>query len=271
MDREFITYDKDDRVATITFNAPKRFNAFNATMKAEFLEALAEAEADDGVRVIVVTGAGDRAFSTGYDLNDSVGITPGSVGEWRTRLEEDYDFTYSVWKCPKPVIARIHGHCLAGALEFAQMCDVRYCADDAKFGVVESRFSAGVVTLVMPWIIGARARELIFTGDTIGAEEALRMGLVNRVFPKDRLDEEVGKIARRMALIAADCLMWNKRALNNTMEAMGFQTAMRYGLEACTMLDATSTPEHAEFSAVRRERGVKEALKWRDAQFRMHE
>lgn len=271
MEYEFVTYEKDDRVATITFNAPKRFNAFNATMKKDFLAALKQAEADNDIRVIVVTGAGDRAFSTGYDLNDSVGITPGSVSEWRARLEDDYDFTFSVWKCPKPVIARIHGHCLAGALEFAQMCDVRYCSDDARFGVVESRFSAGVVTLVMPWIIGARARELIYTGDTIGADEAHHMGLVNRVFPKEQLNDEVTKIAKRMSLIANDCLQWNKRALNHTMEAMGFQTAMRYGLEACTMLDSTSTPEHAEFSAVRRERGVKEALKWRDAQFRAHE
>ena len=268
---EFIRYETDDRVATITFDSPARYNAFNSVMKKEFRIAIAEADEDDNIRVIIVTGAGGKAFSTGYDLNDSVGIPQGSVTAWRKRLADDFDFTYTVWACSKPVIAKIDGYCLAGALEFAQMCDIRYCSDDSKFGVVESRFSAGVATLVMPWIIGARCRELIYTGDTIGADEAKEMGLVNRVFPKSELDAETMKIAKRMSLVAMGCLQVNKRAINQTYDTMGFQAATRYGIEACTLLDSTSTPEHAEFSSIRKEKGVKAALKWRDAQFKAYE
>ncbi|MGY4498034.1 enoyl-CoA hydratase/carnithine racemase [Bradyrhizobium sp. GM24.11] len=266
MDYQFLRYETHERIATITFNNPSRYNAFSSMMKKEFRAAIAKAENDEDIRVIIVTGAGSKAFSTGYDLNDSIEIPRRSVTDWRTRIVDDFDFTYTVWACPKPIIAQIEGYCLAGALEFAQMCDIRYCSDDSKFGVVESRFSGGVTTLVMPWIIGARCRELIYTGDTIGANEAKEMGLVNRVFPKDRLQVETMKVAKRMSLIATACLQWNKRAINQTYDIMGFGAATTYGIEACVLLESIDSPEYKEFDLLRRERGVKEALKWRDAQ-----
>ncbi|WP_407151147.1 enoyl-CoA hydratase/isomerase family protein [Bradyrhizobium sp. ORS 86] len=268
MDYKFLKYTTDERVATITFNNPSRYNAFSSIMKKEFTNAIAKADEDDQIRVIIVTGAGGKAFSTGYDLNEPVARR--SVTDFRKGIADDFDFTYTVWSCSKPVIARIEGYCLAGALEFAQMCDIRYCSEDSKFGVVESRFSGGVATLAMPWIIGARCRELIYTGDTIGANEAKEMGLVNRVFPKDRLEVETMKLAKRMSLIAMACLHWNKRAINQTYDIMGFGSATTYGKEACLLLKIDS-PEYEEFDLLRREKGVKEALKWRDAQFKKYE
>jgi enoyl-CoA hydratase len=193
------------------------------------------------------------------------------VAEWRERLAGDYEFTFSVWNSSKPVIAMINGYCLAGALEFAQMCDIRYCSDDSSFGVVETRFSSGVVTMIMPWIIGARARELVYSGDKIDAAEALRIGLVNKVFPKRSLREETMKIAKRISQVALDCLKWNKRSINNTYDAQGFQAAMRYGLEACTILDATETPEYRKFDEIRRGQNLNEAMRWRDEQFKRYE
>ncbi|MGV7219519.1 enoyl-CoA hydratase/isomerase family protein, partial [Bradyrhizobium sp. UFLA05-112] len=216
MDYEFLKYEIDERVATITFNNPDRHNALSSPMKKEFRTAIAKAEEDEHIRVIIVAGAGGKAFSTGYDLKEASDIPRGSIEDWRNRVADDCDFTYRVWSCSKPVIAQIEGYCLAGGFEFAQMCDVRYCSDESKFGVVESRFSSGLATLVMPWIIGARCRELIYTGDTIGANEAKEMGLVNRVFPKDRLQVETMKVAKRMSLVSMACLQWNKRAINQT-------------------------------------------------------
>lgn len=180
-------------------------------------------------------------------------------------------FTRSVWDCSKTVIAMINGHCLAGAMEFAQMCDVRYSSDDATFGVVETRFSAGIATLAMPWVLGARGRELALTGDTIDAVEAERIGLVNRVFAKAALEAEVMKIAKRMSQVALLCLQWNKRAFNRTWETMGFSAALGYGVEACSILDASDTPEYLEFDRRRRADGPGAALKWRDAQFAKYE
>src|SRR5437899_7521779 len=180
---ETLLYQADDRVAVITFDRPERMNALSQKLCAELPAALQAADQDADVRVIVITGAGGKAFSAGYDIKESAEAPKRSLTEWRDRLNRDLVFTFAPWNCSKPVIAMIDGFCLAGALEFAQMCDIRYCSADSTFGVVESRFSAGVVTMAMPWIIGARAREMIYSGDTIGAEKAHEIGLVNRVFP----------------------------------------------------------------------------------------
>ena len=266
-----IEYDTDDRVAIITFNRPKQLNAFSLELCHEVMDAIGQADRDPDIRVLIVTGAGDKAFSAGYDIKDEDEAMKSSVEDWWENLNKDFDFTFSPWNCSKPVIAMIDGYCLAGGLEFAQMCDVRYCSQNSSFGVVETRFSAGIVTLAMPWIIGPRCRELIYSGDTFDAEEAYRLGLVDRVFPKDELRADTIKRAKRMSQVATSCLQYNKRALNNTYEGMGFNTAMRYGVAIATLSDSTKTPEFAAFDRVRREKGFKAALKWRDDQFNKYE
>lgn len=272
---EAITYEVDDRVAIITFNRPKRMNAMSLQLCKEVKQAVEEADSDPDIRVVIVTGAGGKAFSAGYDLNDPDDpVSQAAEGEerpginfWRDRLNHDLEYTYSVWNCSKPVICMINGYCLAGGLEFAQMCDIRYCSDDSKFGVVETRFSNGVATLAMPWIIGSMCRELIYTGDTIDAEEALRIGLVNKVFPKADLERETMMVAKRMSQVAMACLQWNKRAINNTHDAMGFRAAMQYGVEACSIMDATETPEFKAFDAIKQKDGLTAAIRWRHEQF----
>ncbi|WFU40044.1 enoyl-CoA hydratase/isomerase family protein [Bradyrhizobium sp. CB82] len=271
MDYQFLKYETDERIATIIFNNPARCNAFSSIMRKEFRTAIAKAIDDEDIRVIIVAGAGGKAFSSGYDLNEAVDIDDLSIMDWRKRIADHFDFAHTVWVCSKPVIAQIEGYCLAGAFEFAQMCDIRYCSEDSKFGAVESRFAGGVTTLAMPWIIGARCRELIYTGDTIGANEAKEMGLVNRVFPKDQLRVETMKAAKRISLVAMACLQWNKRAINQTYDIMGFRAATTYGMEACLLLTAMDPPEYKEFNLLRREKGVKEAVNWRDSQFKKYE
>lgn len=260
-----IKYSTDDRVATITLNRPHRMNAMSLELCAEVKQAVQAADDDPDVRVVVVTGEGGKAFSAGYDLGESEGER--DVETLTNRLHEDLQYTYSLWDCSKPTIAMISGYCLAGALELVQMCDVRYASEDSQFGVVETRFSAGIATMAMPWIVGARCRELIYTGDTFDAEEALRIGLVNRVFPKADLERETMKIARRMSRVALAALQWNKRAINTTYEAMGFRAALRYGVEACTLMDSTKTPEWRAFEEIRATKGVSEAIKWRNDLF----
>ena len=265
-----ITYAVDDRVSVITLNRPGKMNAISLTMRDDIPSAVARADANDDVRVVLITGAGGKAFSAGYDLKESADAgdpLERTIVDWRNRLAPDCEFTFSVWNCSKPVIAMIDGYCLAGGLEFAQMCDIRYCSDDSKFAVIETRFSNGIATLAMPWILGQRCRELIYTGDMIDAEEAMRLGLVSRVFPKAELGDEVMKIAKRMSRVALAALQWNKWAITNTFETMGFRPAMQYGLAACIMLDSTKTPEYLEFDKRRRSEGLGAAIAWRDALF----
>jgi enoyl-CoA hydratase len=267
-----LIYGVDDRVASITLNRPERMNALSQQLCGEVMAALAAADADPEVRVVVIAGAGGKAFSAGYDLKESAASGPKRPEPaWRDRLKKDLRFCYTPWECSKPVVAMIDGYCLAGALEFAQMCDVRYCSDDSRFGVLETRFAAGIVTMIMPWILGPACRELIYTGDIIDAAEAARLGLVTRVYPKDRLRAEVMKIAKRMSRAAVECLVWNKRAINQSFETMGLRSALAYGLEACAQLDCSGAPEYRQFDAIRREKSLAEAIRWRDAQFAPYE
>jgi enoyl-CoA hydratase len=267
-----IVYAVDDRVAVITLNRPNRMNAFGRQLRDEFPDAVARADRDPEVRVIVVTGAGGRAFSTGYDQKESAqSEQKKSIEEWRERMDSAYQFTRCVMDCSKPTIAVIDGYCLAGAMELAQMCDIRYCSDDARFGAIEARFSHGLATMIMPWIVGNHCRELIYTGDMFDAQEALRIGLVTRVYPKAYLAGETLKIAKRMSRVALSCLQWNKRALRETFEIMGQRAALRYGVEAAAIMDAQSSPEYDRFDEIRRTEGLSKANQWRDAQFKQFE
>jgi enoyl-CoA hydratase/carnithine racemase len=262
-----LIYEVDDRVAMLTLNRPERMNALGKRLVEEIIAALAQADADNDVRVVVITGAGEKAFSVGYDIKESAEVPQRTLAEWRARMQKDLKFTYAPWDCSKPVVCAINGFCLAGALEFVQCCDIRYCSTDARFGVVESRFSNGVATMIMPWVVGNRCRELIYTGDMFDADEAARLGLVDRVFPTSTLHDETLKIAKRMSRVALDCLKFNKRAINHTFEGMGLRAAIQYGSETCAMMDAIGSDEAREFDRLRRTKGLREALKWRDGLF----
>lgn len=271
MTYEDLLYEVDDRVAIITFNRPSRMNAFGKRLVNEIVTAVAQADADPEVRVLMLTGAGDRAFSTGFDLKETAEAPRKTLPEWRARMQSDIRFSFSVWDCSKPVIAVIDGYCLGGALELAQCCDVRYCSDAARFGFVEARFGSGIATMMMPWIMGPRCREYIYSGDMFEAAEAFQIGLVNRVIPKADLRAEALKRAKRMARVADSCLKWNKRAINHAFETMGLRAAIQYGAEACAIMDASGSPENDKFDEIRRTENVAAALKWREAQFKPYE
>src|SRR5690606_30537183 len=159
-----------------------------------------------------------------------------TLAELNARYARQQAFNMSVWRCSKPVVAVIEGYCLAGALELALCCDIRYCSDDSQIGALEARFGGGMGTLMLPWVIGNRCRELVYTGDILPAAEALRIGLVDRVFLKATLAGETMKIAKRMSRVAASCQTWNKRAINQAFETMGLETALRYGMDAASIL-----------------------------------
>ncbi len=125
--------------------------------------------------------------------------------------------------------------------------------------------------MIMPWLVGQRCRALIYTGDIFDAEEAYRLGLVDKVFAKADLASETLKIARRMSRVSADCLKWDKRAINQTFETMGLRSAVQYGSEASAIMDATGSPEANQFESIRRSEGLAAALKWRADQFAPYE
>lgn len=205
----------DGPVATVTFNRPAQHNAFDRPLLHE-LEAVLAGLADSAeVRVVVLTGAGERAFSAGADLVDLVDVDAGTVRDynriWISLLR-------TMERLPQPVIASVRGHAVAGGTELTLACDLVIAADDAVFGLTEIRVGvipgAGACVRLPRWVGRAAAKELLMLGDPVPAAEALRMGLVNRVVAAADLGAETNKLALRLASRPAQALAAVKRAVN---------------------------------------------------------
>ena len=246
----------------LTLNRPAKLNAISTELRDALTDAIADATVDDQVRVIVIAGAG-RAFCSGYDLAEAA---PATAWDWRDVLARDVAATLAVWSCPKPVIAQVHGYALAGGLELAMACDLIVAAEDAQLGEPEIRFGSAPVTLLMPFVIGQkRTRELLMTGDLIGATEAERIGLVNRVVPAERLVAEVDALAEKLARVPPDVMAPTKLMLNRAMDAAGFATAVESGLDLQSLVNMSVTAR--EFDTIVRREGLKAALAWRDRRY----
>jgi enoyl-CoA hydratase len=246
----------------LVLNRPEKLNAISRDLRGALADAIRDAERDDRVRVVAIAGAG-RAFCSGYDLSEG---QPADAWAWRELLAEDVAATLAIWRCPKPVIAQVHGYALAGGLELAMACDLIVAADDARLGEPEIRFGSAPVTLLMPFLIGQkRTRELLMTGDLIDAREAERIGLVNRVVPADRLSDEVDALADRLARVPPDVMVPTKLMLNRAMEAAGFAAAVEMGLDLQAFVNMSETSR--AFDEIVRRDGLKAALAWRDARY----
>jgi enoyl-CoA hydratase len=246
----------------LILNRPAKLNAISAELRDALTDAIAAASADERVRVIAIAGAG-RAFCSGYDLAEAA---PPDAWAWREVLGKDVAATLAIWSCPKPVIAQVHGYALAGGLELAMACDLIVAADDAQLGEPEIRFGSAPVTLLMPFLIGQKkTRELLLTGDLIGAVEAERIGLVNRVVPGDRLAAEVDGLADRLARVPPDVMAPTKLMLNRAMDAAGFAAAVELGLDLQSFVNMSDTAR--AFDELVRREGLKAALAWRDARY----
>jgi enoyl-CoA hydratase/carnithine racemase len=260
-------------VRRLTLNRPQRLNALSHDLVETLSEALARAAADDAVRVVILAGSG-RAFCAGYDLKEEAEHvkehgTLDAAG-WQRALANDVGRMLEIFDHPKPVIAQVQGYCLAGGCDLMMMCDLAVAADDAMFGEPEIRFGSGVVTMVMPWLIGARAaKELLLTGeDRVDAHEARRIGLVNRVVPRDDLESGTLALANEIAILDPVAIAMTKRAINRSLEVAGFREALAANVDIDTVIETAEVPERKEFSRIREEQGLKAAIAWRDARFR---
>jgi enoyl-CoA hydratase len=256
-------------VRRLTMNRPKALNALSGELIDALSQALDVAASDEAVRVLILRGAG-RAFCAGYDLSeDAEGGTKDSVG-WYEDLKHSADEMLKFFDHPKPIIAQVQSFCLAGGCDLMMVCDLTVCSDDAKFGEPEIRFGSGVVTMVMPWLLGARkAKELLFTGeDRVDAQEALRIGLVNRVVPASDLDAATLSLAEEIAKNDPFAVSMQKKAINAVWEQAGFRQAIEANVALDTLIETADLPERTEFRSITLEKGLKEAIAWRDARFR---
>jgi enoyl-CoA hydratase len=220
----------EDKICRLTLNRPEKLNALSPKLLSEFDRALDEFEAARDLSVLIIRGAG-RAFCAGYDLQGTQ--QPGSgftVSSDRINLHKLVERWQRLWSLGKPTIAQVHGYCLAGATELAGHCDIVFA-----------------------------------TGDLMNAKEALECHLVNRVVPKDRLDDETLAYARRVALVPVDLLALHKAAVNRWLDVQGIRALEQSAADLDCLAHQTDTVK--QWMKASRERGLKEALSERDRPF----
>jgi enoyl-CoA hydratase len=259
--------DPAPHVRRVTLNRPEKRNALNHALRGAILEALRAGDQDPDVRVMIVRGAGS-SFSSGYELgggNDGQEFpwyTPGGDGHWPRHVTQGW---MSIWELGKPVIAQVHGYCLAGGSELATCCDLVYMADDAKMGYPAVRFGVPD-NHFHTWFVGMRkAMEMMLTGDSITGIEAAQLGWANASYPADQLEQKVLDVAQRIATVPMDLVQLNKRVVHRQMEIMGLHTGIRAGSELCAL--GTHQKSMHEFLAKMREQGLTKALQQRDEPF----
>jgi enoyl-CoA hydratase/carnithine racemase len=267
---QLVLYATDDKIGLVTLNRPSKLNAIDAELRVQLVDALRTADSDPSTSVVVLRAEG-RSFCAGFDVGGGEAETDDwrhDALRWHAHLRGSLAMQMTPWEMKKPVIASVQGHALGGGCEIAMLCDLTIAADNAVFGEPEIRFSDVGPAVVMPYIIGLKkARELLYFGDTIDAETALRLGMVNRVVPLAELREVTLRYARRLALIAPEALYAAKLAINRGADAGGFHNAMNAGLDIVAPLYATRTEVGQRFNEITRKDGLGAALKWRAAQF----
>jgi enoyl-CoA hydratase/carnithine racemase len=268
MNFETIVYRTEEAVAHLTLSRPARTNALNGRMLDEINWAMDAAEADESVRAVIVSGAG-TAFSSGFDLKEQMERRPSGLEEWKSILRKDFGAIMRFWHCPKPTIAVVRGPCLAGAFELSLACDLTIASETAFFGEPELKFGAGIVALILPWLVGPKiAKEIIYLGeDRLSAERARELGIVNRVVSDDVLEDEALRVARHLVAIDPNLLKQTKRAINQTLERQGLLDALETALAIDLEIEGPGSPDKLAFMDIARADGLKAALAWRDARF----
>jgi enoyl-CoA hydratase len=265
---ETLIYEKaEDKIFRLTLNRPEKLNAMSQKLLKELDRVLEEFEADSSATVLIIRGAG-RAFCAGYDLQPTQQSGSGfTVHNDRLGLQKIIERWQRLWSLPKPIIAQVHGFCLAGATEFVGHCDLVFASEDAQFGHPAGRALGILPTLSMwPILLGPRkTKEYFFTGDLMDAKEALEWHLVNRVYPKDKLDEETLAYARRVAMVPLDMLALHKAAVNRWLDIQGFRAMEQSAADIDCIAHQTETARN--WMKQSREKGLKAALTERDRQF----
>jgi enoyl-CoA hydratase len=257
-------------IRRLTMNRPEKRNALNNALRGAILDALIAADRDADIKVTILRGAGP-SFSSGYDLSannaeDQPYYSPGGTGQWARHVVEGWT---RIWDLAKPVIAQVHGYCLAGGSELAACCDLVYVAEDAKIGYPPTRLMSPPDNQFHPWLMGMRAAmEMYLTGDAISGTEAAANGFANRAYPADKLEAEVLAIAGRVALVPTELNQINKRTVHRAMEIMGLRAGIRAGTEMQAL--AFTTKASLDYRAQFRRDGnsVRNLLSQRDAPFR---
>ncbi|HEX6031639.1 MAG TPA: enoyl-CoA hydratase/isomerase family protein, partial [Tepidiformaceae bacterium] len=250
--------EKREGYALITLNRPVVLNALNWSIMRRLMWALEQAEADDDVKAVILTGAG-RAFCSGGDIQSTPPgddlPTPGGM-----------EINMKIWHMPKPVIAAVRGYAVGQGHHLAGMCDMTIAADDAVFGELQIRHGFGPPILISPYLVGLKqAKELLMLGERISAEDALRLGLVNKVVRGDELMAAAEEMAKKLAALPQKTVRLNKALVNRAYELAGFRDALDYRADPAIAGLTGRAAEPDPHLKVLREQGWEAFRKSRDA------
>ena len=261
-----LTDQPSKKILRLTLNRPEKRNALNDEIRQELFDALRNGDRDKNISVMIIRGSGE-AFSAGYDLSQPNHDVERSIaktdGWWSRHVVNNW---FEIWDMSTPVIAQIHGWCLAGGTELANACDLIYVAEDAKIGYPPVRLMSPPDMQWQTWMMGMRkGMEALLTGDHMTGLEAVSSGMANRAIPKENLDTGVLNIAERSAKIPNDLLALNKRAAHRAMESAG----IRNGIRATADIQALGFHQESskEYMNKLGERDLKESLSERDREF----
>ncbi len=274
MGYQFIEYQASDGIGRVRLNRPEKLNALSRELQDELVDCMEQADDDPDVRVMTLRGNG-RAFCAGYD------ITPPSTPDAQAaaqaqrdniradihRLKRTPNTMNRILNLSKPVIAGIHGYCIAGGTDLAMHCDIVIAADDSQIGFPPVRSMGTPPTHMWTYMVGPQwAKWFLLTGESVSGSRAEELGLVWKSVPGEGLDAAVEDLARTMARIPWELLAANKSIVNKAMDLMGRSTLQHIAAETDAI--AHQAPIVKEFSRIAREEGLKAALDWRDGPFR---
>jgi enoyl-CoA hydratase len=251
---DVVLYEKRDSIAFLTINRPEALNALNTEVNLKLIQRLDQAEADNEVRVIILKGAGDKAFIAGGDIKEMINKNALEARDYALAAKRVID---RIWNLKKPVIAAIQGLCLGGGLEYAMACDLRTASEKARFGQPEINIgimpgSAGTQRLSR--LIGVtKAKQLCFTGDMIEAEEALALGLINEIHPADSLMDKTIELAKKIASKSAPALTLIKSAINRG-TGMDLESASLFEIDCFGLCFATEEQKEKMLAFVNKKR-----------------
>ncbi|CAF1151291.1 unnamed protein product [Rotaria magnacalcarata] len=265
-----INYETKNRLAYITLNKPEVLNAIDGLMPKELSECVAKANDDPSVHVIVLAGAG-KAFCSGYDLTyyaqnkneNAVQEMPWDSMKDYTSMKKNTEYFMSLFHSSKPTLCKIHGDALAGGSDIALCCDIILMANDARIGYMPARVWGCPTTAMWIYRLGIeKAKRMLLTGDKINGIEAEKLGLVLKSVPQEQLNDEVERLAQRMATVPINQLVMQKLVINQTLESMGLRTSQMFA----TLFDgiARHSPEGLVFKRRSETAGWKIAVKERD-------
>lgn len=236
---EVVLYEKRGSIAIVTINRPEALNALNTAVNVALLEALGRAEVESDIRVVILKGSGEKAFVAGADIKEMMDKNPMEAREYALAAKKVVD---KIWNLKKPVIAAINGYCLGGGFEYALACDLRTATEKARFGLPEITLgimpgSAG--TQRLPRIVGiTKAKELCFLGEMISAQEALKLGLINYIYPEVSFLEDTIALAEKIAKQSPHAISLIKSSINRGLE-MDLESAALFEIDCFALCFST--------------------------------